>query len=114
MEGMHHVQLCGGGACDACGGLALGHIELLLAMLALRELETLIQTRHADLTVGQKGLPTHDDQQRHYDHDDGQELDEPSPGTMATTGRNDLQWRRLGRTSGFAPWERGRDPARRT
>ena len=29
---------------------------------------------HADLAVGQHGLPADDDQQRHHDHGDGQEL----------------------------------------
>jgi hypothetical protein len=57
----------------------------LLAMLALRNLELLIEARHPHLPVGQHGLPAHDDQQGHDDHDDRQVLDQTTAGAVSTT-----------------------------
>jgi hypothetical protein len=70
MGGVDHVQLSGGGPRNPRGGHQPGHVELLLAMLSLCDLQALIELRHPDLTVGQHGLPAHHDQQRHHDHDD--------------------------------------------
>ena len=85
MAGMHHVELRGRRPDYPRGGLQLRHIELLLAMLTLCNLELLIEPRHPYLPVGQHGLPAHDDQQGNNHHDDRQVLDQTTAGAISAT-----------------------------